>query len=45
MDQEFKSKGQCQGHKISIFKNDEKQGFLADLNRYLEVIAEGKREN
>ena len=45
MDQEFKSKSQCQGHKISIFKNEEKQGFLADLNQYLEGIAEGEREN
>ena len=31
INQEFKSQGQ--GHKISIFKNEEKQGFLADLNR------------
>ena len=36
MNQEFKSEGQ--GHKISIFKNEEKQGFLADLNRYCKAL-------
>ena len=35
MDQEFKSEGQCQGHKISIFKKSRKTGILADLNRSL----------
>ena len=38
MNQEFKSEGQCQGHKISIFKNEEKQEILADLNRYWKVL-------
>ena len=38
MDQEFKSEGQCQGHKISIFKKSRKTGILADLNRYWKVL-------
>ena len=44
MDQEFKFEGQCQGHKISIFKNKEKQGFLADLNRYWKVLQKGTKK-
>ena len=36
INQEFKSQGQS--HTISIFKNEEKQGFLADLNRYWKVL-------
>ena len=43
MDQEFKSEGQ--GHKISILKkNQENQGFLADLNRYWKVLQKGTKK-
>ena len=32
--------------KKSLFsKNHEKQGFLADLNRYWKVLRKGKKEN
>ena len=41
MDQEFKSEGQCQGHKISFFKKSRKTGILADLNRYWKVLQKG----
>ena len=29
MDQEFKYEGQCQGHKISFFKNEENKDILS----------------
>ena len=35
MDQYYKSEGQCQGHKISIFKIVEKHGFSVNLNQFL----------
>ena len=44
MDQEFKSEGQCQGHKISIFKKSRKTGILADLNRYWKVLQKGTKK-
>ena len=44
MDQELKSEGQCQGHKIFFSKNQGKQGFLADLNRYWKVLQKGTKK-
>ena len=38
MDREFKSEKQGQGIEIYIFINEEKQGFLADLNLYWKVL-------
>ena len=38
MDQEFKPKSQGHDIEISIFINEEKQGFLADLNLYWKVL-------
>ena len=35
MDQYFKSEGQCQGHKITIFEIVEKHGFSVNLNQFL----------
>ena len=44
MDQEFKSEGQCQGHKIPIFKKSRKTGILAELNRYWKVLRKGTKK-
>ena len=44
MDREFKSEGQCQGHKISIFKKSRKTWILADLNRYWKVLQKGTKK-
>ena len=44
MDKEFKSEGQCQSHKISIFKKLRKTGILADLNRYWKVLQKGTKK-
>ena len=44
MDQELKSEGQCQGHKISIFKKSRKTWILADLNLYWKVLQKGTKK-
>ena len=38
MDQEFKPESQGHGIEISIFINEGKQGFLADLNLYWLIL-------
>ena len=45
MNQYFKSEGQCQGHKISIFEIVEKLEFLVNLNQFLVKYCRRLQEN